>query len=149
MEQVTRIGLASQPWQGRILPLNHTCKIYKWRVQSDLNQRSGSCSPTPYHLAIDPNTDKLYQNFNYIAIQKFNFFKKKNTIILINYILNITNYSSFNIAASSFVLLIKSYIIISFDIPITSSAYLLFFSIYSVLIVASALSNLPSSFELL
>ena len=26
MEQVTRIGLVTKPWQGLILPLNYTCK---------------------------------------------------------------------------------------------------------------------------
>ena len=33
---------------------NFVC-LFNWRTQSDLNQRSGSCSPTPYHLAMDPN----------------------------------------------------------------------------------------------
>lgn len=28
MEQVTRIGLVTKPWQGLILPLNYTCKKY-------------------------------------------------------------------------------------------------------------------------
>ena len=30
MEQVTRIGLVTKPWQGLVLPLNYTCdcKLY-------------------------------------------------------------------------------------------------------------------------
>ena len=28
MEQVTRIGLVTKPWQGLVLPLNYTCIIY-------------------------------------------------------------------------------------------------------------------------
>ena len=27
MEQVTRIGLVTKPWQGLVLPLNYTCII--------------------------------------------------------------------------------------------------------------------------
>ena len=29
MEQVTRIGLVTKPWQGLVLPLNYTCKSNK------------------------------------------------------------------------------------------------------------------------
>ena len=28
MEQVTRIGLVTKPWQGLVLPLNYTCKLF-------------------------------------------------------------------------------------------------------------------------
>ena len=30
-----------------------------WRLLSDLNQRSGSCSPTPYRLAKEPDFELL------------------------------------------------------------------------------------------
>ena len=60
MEQVTRIELASQPWQGRVLTI---VLHLHWRARPDLNQRSGSCSPVPYHLATDPSLIQyvLYQ----------------------------------------------------------------------------------------
>ena len=29
MERAKRIELSSQPWQGRVLPLNHARKIFK------------------------------------------------------------------------------------------------------------------------
>ena len=46
MEQVTRIGLVTKPWQGLVLPLNYTCKfiLYNLALSNFYNSRFfGKC----------------------------------------------------------------------------------------------------------
>ncbi len=38
MERAKRIELSSQPWQGRVLPLNHARKIFLYSQQKYYNK---------------------------------------------------------------------------------------------------------------
>lgn len=70
MEQVTRIELVTKPWQGFILPLNYTCKLFlikysynnkKILISQDENEKISNSTHTKNLKDILHNWLKLLQ----------------------------------------------------------------------------------------